>query len=89
MVEVEQRRGETNILIEKVGAESAIAEEEQEIANQEEAKTNEAANAAEKLKNAAEIALAEALPAMERAKDAVNCLKKPNITEMKSMGQPP
>lgn len=29
------------------------------------------------------------MPALERAKEAVNCLKKPHITEMKSMGAPP
>jgi len=35
MVEVDKRRQETDVLIEKVGKESAIAEEEQNIANEE------------------------------------------------------
>jgi dynein heavy chain len=33
--------------------------------------------------------LAEALPALERAKEAVNCLKKNHIGEMKALGSPP
>lgn len=33
--------------------------------------------------------MSQALPALEQAKEAVNCLKKPHITEMKSLGSPP
>ena len=89
MVDVQKKKDDTDVLIEKVGAESAIAEEESKIANEEEEKTNQASAAAEKLKNEADIALQAALPALESAKEAVNCLKKPHITEMKSLGSPP
>ena len=40
MVDVQKKKDDTDVLIEKVGAESAIAEEESKIANEEEEKTN-------------------------------------------------
>lgn len=43
MVEVNKQREETDVLIEKVGRESALAEEESALANIEEEKTNVAA----------------------------------------------
>jgi len=58
MVEVEKRKGETNILIAKVGEESATAEVEQVAANEEEDKTNIAAKEAQDLKEQAEKSLA-------------------------------
>jgi dynein heavy chain len=68
MVTVGQRREETNALIDMVGRESAIAEVEQNAANIEEEDTNVAAAEAGKIKEEAETALAEALPALEKAK---------------------
>jgi len=53
------------MLIEKVGAESALAAEEQNMANKEEENTNIASKEAEKLKGEADIALAEAIPALK------------------------
>jgi len=41
------------------------------------------------LKEQAEKSLANAIPALERAKNAIDCIKKGHITEMKSMGSPP
>lgn len=63
MVEVQKRRQETDVLIQKVGEESQIAEGEQAKANEEEEKTNAATEAAEKLKHNTEVALEKALPA--------------------------
>lgn len=57
MVEVNKQREETDILIEKVGKESALAEEESAIANAEEEKTNVAAADAEKISKEATEAL--------------------------------
>lgn len=57
MVDVSKKREETDVLIEKVGQESAMAEDEQKIANEEEEKTNAASSAAEKLKSEADVAL--------------------------------
>lgn len=64
MVDVNKQREETDILIEKVGRESALAEEESSIANIEEEKTNVAAAEAEKISKEAKEALSEALPAL-------------------------
>lgn len=89
MVDVNKKRAETDVLIEKVGQESAIAEQEQNIANQEEEKTNEASKEAEQLKEKADVALTKALPALREAEAAVDCLKKPHVTEMKNLGSPP
>ncbi|MFN9909395.1 MAG: hypothetical protein ACK56F_25310 [bacterium] len=46
MVEVSKRKAETNILIQKVGEESQVAEVEQQGAAEEEEKTNIAAKEA-------------------------------------------
>lgn len=89
MVEVSKKKTETDILIDKVGRESSMAEDESKIANEEEDKTNIASNEAEKIKSEADTALKLAQPALERAKEAVDCLKKPHIGEMKALGSPP
>ena len=89
MVEVGKRKAETNVLIEKVGEESSVAETEKEAADEEEEKTNVAAKEAGELKDSAEKALASAIPALEKAKNAIDCMKKGHITEMKSLGTPP
>lgn len=89
MVEVGKKQQETDVLIEKVGKESAIAEQESQIANEQEARTDEASRKAEKIKIEAETALSEALPALKQAENAVDCLKKPHVTEMKNLGSPP
>lgn len=57
MVDVSKKRADTDVLIDKVGRESQIAEDEQKIANEEEEKTNKASEEAEKLKSEADIAL--------------------------------
>lgn len=89
MVEVGKRKAETNVLIAKVGEESAAAEIEQTAANEEEEKTNIAAKEATELKEAAEKSLAAAIPALKKAEAAIDCLNKKMITEMKSLGSPP
>jgi len=89
MVEVGKRKAETDILIAKVGEESAAAQVEQDAATVEEKATNQAADNANRAKQIAEKELSEALPALEAAKEAVNCLKKNHIGEMKGLGTPP
>ena len=89
MVEVSKRKAETNILIQKVGEESQVAEVEQQGAAEEEDKTNIAAKEAGLLKESAEKALSSAIPALEKSKAAIDCMKKGHIVEMKSLGTPP
>merc|ERR1711862_645633 len=75
MIQVEEKKKATGILIEQVTVESEKA-------------TALAADAAA-IKAEADGELSEAMPAMEAAKDAVNCLSKSAIQELKALGRPP
>jgi len=79
MVEVDAEKKSTNELIEIVSKETEIAENEQQIANVQEEETIALTNQANETKAAADGELKEALPAMERAKEAVACLDKKSI----------
>merc|ERR1719171_2724429 len=48
-----------------------------------------ASEKAAEVKAVADGELSEAMPAMEAAKEAVNCLTKPAVQELKSLGKPP
>merc|ERR1711972_974156 len=74
MVQVEEKKAATAVLIEQVTKASAIAADEKAIANVEEEKTTTLANNAAALQAEADGELKEALPAMEAAAEAVNCL---------------
>jgi dynein heavy chain len=89
MVQVEEKKAATAILIDQVTKASAIAAEEKASANQEEEKTNALAAGAAKLKAEADEELSEAMPAMAKAEEAVNCLEKSAIGELKNFGKPP
>ena len=89
MVNVKKQEEETNVLIEIVGNVSLIAEEEQRLANIEQDKTTALANEAKQIKDVADVKLEEAIPAMEAAKQAVNCLNKTTVQELKSLPKPP
>uniref|UniRef100_A0A7S3JKK7 Uncharacterized protein n=1 Tax=Euplotes harpa TaxID=151035 RepID=A0A7S3JKK7_9SPIT len=89
MVDVKKQEEETNVLIEIVGKESLIAEEEQKLANIEQDKTTALANEAKRIKDEADVQLEEAIPAMKAAEEAVNCLNKQSIQELKSLPKPP
>jgi dynein heavy chain len=89
MVQVEEKKTATGILIEQVSKAFAHASEEKEKANEEERKTLIVADAAATLQKEADGELKEAKPAMEAAAEAVNCLEKPAIQELKSLGKPP
>ena len=60
-----------------------------EIASAEAEKAAVASAAAAKIELQAEGELAQAKPAMEAAKDAVDCLSKNMLTELKSLSSPP
>lgn len=89
MVDVKKQEEETDKLIEIVGKESLIAEAEQAIANVEQEKTTSLANEAKKIKDEADLKLEEAIPAMKAAEEAVGCLNKESIQELKSLPKPP
>jgi len=89
MVDVGIEKEKTDELIEIVGRESLDAEKEAEAAAVQEADTIAATNAAKAEKAAADGELAEAIPAMEAAQDAVNCLEVKSLQELKALAQPP
>lgn len=89
MVDVEEEKQKTDQLIAVVNKESADAQVEADAAAVVEADTIAATEAAEIEKTKAESELAEAIPAMEAATEAVNCLNKEAINELKALGNPP
>ena len=89
MQDVEIEKEKTNILIEEVGRESNIAEAEESAAKQQEEATMTVANEAQKMKADADKELEQAIPIMEEAKEAVNCLTNKAIVEFKSYTTPP
>jgi len=89
MIQVEEKKVATNILIDQVTVATEKAEAEKAIANEEATKTNALAADAAAIKAEADSELEEAMPAMQAAKDAVDCLSKTAIQELKSLGKPP
>jgi len=89
MVDVGVEKEKTDELIEVVGRESLDAEKEAEAAAVQEAETTALTNAAKAEKAKADGELAEAIPAMEAAQEAVNCLEVKSIQELKALAQPP
>lgn len=89
MVDVGVEKEKTDQLIEIVGRESLDAEKEAEAAAEQEEETIALTEAAKKEKASADEELAEAIPAMEKATDAVNCLEVKAIQELKALGSPP
>jgi len=76
MKDVEIEKEKTDKLIEVVTKESGLAEKEAEAASVQAEETELIANAAKKKKADADAELAEAIPAMEAATRAVDCLTK-------------
>jgi hypothetical protein len=89
MVDVEKEKEKTNELIEIVGRESLDAEKEQDIAKIQEEETIAMTNHANNEKAKATKELEEAIPAMKEAEEAVACLDKKSIQELKALGSPP
>jgi dynein heavy chain len=89
MVDVEKEKEKTNELIEIVGRESLDAEREQDLARIQEDETSKLAQNAENEKAKANKELEEAVPAMKAAEEAVACLDKKSIQELKSLANPP
>lgn len=80
---------ETDRIMVNIERETADAEKKKELVGADEAAANEAAAAAQAIKDDCETDLAEAIPAMEAALDALNTLKPADIGVVKSMKNPP
>merc|ERR1711871_205573 len=86
---VAEKQQATNVLIEEIGVEKADADIQNAAAAVEAEKAAVASNEAAKIEEQAESELAEAKPAREAAKEAVDCLSKNMLTELKSLPNPP
>lgn len=84
----EKQRGAA-VLIEKCGVERAKVEEQQAIAAIEAGKAKTVSEIAIKIKTECEKDLEAALPMMEAAGKAVDCLTKASLTTLKSFANPP
>ena len=89
MVKVEEKKKATDNLLEQMGKQRAEAEEQQEKAAVEQEKAEQASSEAARIETEAAAELAQAEPAMQAAKGAVDCLNKAALTELKSMSKPP
>jgi dynein heavy chain len=87
--EVEIKKQSTDKLLEEMGQQRSEAEAQQAIADVEKKKADAAAYEARLLEEQAAGDLAIAKPALDAANDAVNCLDKASLTELKSFSKPP
>ena len=89
MVKVEEKKAATNALLEQMGREQEAANVQKDKASEEAEKAATATATAVAIQTNAEKELAAAKPAMEEAADAVNCLDKASLTELKNFNKPP
>lgn len=80
---------DANKIMKNIEKETTEAEKKKEIVAADEAVANEAAAAAQAIKDDCESDLAEAIPALDAALDALNTLKPADIIVVKSMKNPP
>jgi len=86
---VAEKQVATNALLEEIGVQRADADVQNEMASGEADKATVASQEAATIEKQAESELAEAEPAMKAASNAVDCLSKGMLTELKSLSQPP
>ncbi|GAB9467560.1 hypothetical protein Gpo141_00004900 [Globisporangium polare] len=89
MKKVDERKKATDALLEQMGKQRGDAEVKQHRADDERAKAAKAAEIATSIEAQSAVELAIAKPALDAAQQAVNCLNKASLTELKSMGKPP
>ena len=80
---------ETEKLMVKIEQETVEVEAKKELVAADEAIMNEAAATSQSIKDDCENDLAEAIPALEASKEALNTIKPSDITLVKSMKNPP
>merc|ERR1712130_614660 len=85
---VEEKKIAANVLIEKCGKERVKVDAEKAVALEEQQKASVVLNRANSIKAECEETLKKAMPALEAAKKAVECLTKSALTELKSLKTP-
>jgi dynein heavy chain, axonemal len=86
---VEAKKAATDELLVEMGIKRGEAEAQQAIADIERQKADAAAQQAREIEEQAAGDLLVAKPALDRAQDAVNCLDKASMTELKTFTKPP
>ena len=89
MERVEEKKLATDNLLQQMGKQRQEAEVQQEKAEAERKKAEAASAEAAEIQQQAEGELAEAKPAMDAAAEAVDCLNKASLTELKNFSKPP
>lgn len=86
---LKQLSDETEQIMITIERDTAEAEKKKEVVGADEAAANEAAASAQAIKDDCDSDLQEAIPALNAALAALNTLKPPDITIVKSMKNPP
>lgn len=86
---LKQLSDETEQIMITIERDTAEAEKKKEVVGADEAAANEAAATAQAIKDDCDGDLQEAIPALNAALAALNTLKPPDITIVKSMKSPP
>ncbi|SCN44990.1 dynein heavy chain, putative [Plasmodium malariae] len=86
---IEEKKIEVNDILNKVKEATEVTNKEQQIVNEEKKKTEVFTKEAIEIQVKADKELSEALPIMNKAKEAVNCITKSAIQELKSLQNPP
>lgn len=86
---LKQLSDETEAIMVNIERDTAEAEKKKEVVGADEAAANETAAAAQAIKDDCDGDLQEAIPALNAALAALNTLKPPDITIVKSMKNPP
>ncbi|OQS01624.1 dynein heavy chain [Achlya hypogyna] len=89
MKRVDERKKATDVLLEQMGKQRNEAQIKQRRADEEKERATQAAEMATRIERQATMELEIAQPALRAAQDAVNCLNKSSLTELKSMQKPP
>ncbi|GIY35616.1 dynein beta chain, ciliary [Caerostris darwini] len=88
-VELQQRSGDIDALLETVVHETEVVGREKTVAAAEEAKVSRIHADVSQRQRDCEADLARAEPALDAAQEALNTLNKSNLTELRSFGSPP
>jgi len=88
-IELKQKNDDADALIKRVGIEQEKVGAEKAIADEEEKKVAKITEDVTKKQQDCERDLAKAEPALKAAEQALNTLNKGNLTELKSFGKPP
>jgi dynein heavy chain len=89
LANVEERKAATDVLLGQMGQQRGEAHTQQAIASKERIRAEKFAKEAEEIEADAATELAAAQPALDHAEEAVNCLTKASLTELKSLTKPP